>query len=62
MYLNRFARRLRAFARDYAAGRASLRDFEPNLHSWLGHARHADTLALRERLFSGIVLRYYWQP
>ena len=54
---HRFTRKLRGFARSYAAGKADLRDFSPHLFSWLGHVRHADSEGLRERIFSGIVFR-----
>jgi hypothetical protein len=52
----RFAHKLRGFARRYAGGQAELPDFSPRLHSWLGHACHADSAGLRETIFSGIVL------
>ena len=50
----RFRRRLRAFARGYAAGRLDWDDFDPSVQAWLGHACHADTLGLRESLFVAI--------
>ncbi|MCP4701426.1 MAG: RNA-dependent DNA polymerase [Gammaproteobacteria bacterium] len=54
---HRFARRLRGFAAAYAAGTMTWEDFNPSVQSWIGHARHADTLGLRETLFSAIVFR-----
>ncbi|MCP4696445.1 MAG: RNA-directed DNA polymerase [Gammaproteobacteria bacterium] len=54
---HRFSCRLRRFAKLYAAGLARFEDFHPSVHSWIGHARHADTKNLREVLFSGIVFR-----
>jgi hypothetical protein len=49
---HRFARKLRRFAERYAAGQLQWDDFNPAVQSWIGHARHADTEGLRERLFS----------
>ena len=54
---NRFARRLRGFAKAYARGEAEMSAFHPSVRAWIGHARHADTDALMERLFSEIVFR-----
>ncbi len=51
---HRFARKLRSFARGYAAGRLAWDDFNPAVQSWIGHASRADTLGLRRRLFSSI--------
>jgi retron-type reverse transcriptase len=51
---HRFTRKLRRFARAYAAGRLAWDDFNPAVQSWIGHASHADTLALRRRIFSAI--------
>lgn len=52
---HRFARRLRRFAGLYRSGRLAWDDFNPSVQSWLGHARHADTLGLRRRIFSETV-------
>lgn len=52
---HRFARRLRWFAQLYRHGRLDWKDFNPSVQSWLGHARHADTLGLRRRIFSETV-------
>lgn len=51
----RFRRRLEGFARAYAAGRLEFADFDPSVQSWLGHARHGETAALRESIFSGVI-------
>lgn len=51
----RFRRRLRRLARNYAAGHIELADIDPSVQAWIGHARHADTLALRETLFNEII-------
>jgi retron-type reverse transcriptase len=53
----RFRRRLRAFADGYAEGRLDWADFDPNVQAWIGHARHAETLGLRESIFSGVHFR-----
>ena len=50
----RFQRRLRGFARAYAAGRLDWADFNPSVQAWLGHVSHADTWGLREALFNEI--------
>ena len=54
---HRFARRLRGFARAYAEGLITLADVKPSLHSWIGHAIHADTVRLRAKIISRIVFR-----
>ena len=51
----RFQRRLRGFAKAYAAGRCQWDDINPSVQSWIGHARHADTYGLRKVIFSKIV-------
>lgn len=55
--VRRFSKRLRGFARAFAAGRMNWSDFNPSVQSWLGHAGHADTQALRRAIFSGTVFR-----
>ena len=50
----RFRRRLRAFARGYAEGLLDWADFDPSVQAWIGHACHAETLGLRESLFSAV--------
>ncbi len=51
---HRFRRRLEAFARGYHEGWLEWDDFNPSVQSWIGHARHADTLGLRKRIFSEV--------
>jgi len=53
----RFARKLRGFARAYQQGRMDWADFNPSVQSWIGHAQHADTIDLREKLFCGTVFQ-----
>ena len=51
---HRFARKLRRFARAYAQGRKKWNDIDPSVQSWIGHAQHADTEALRRTIFSKV--------
>jgi hypothetical protein len=44
-------RRLRRLEAAYGAGLASPEDVRRHLVGWIGHARHANTYRLRERLF-----------
>jgi retron-type reverse transcriptase len=52
---HRFARRLRGFADAYRQGTMDWQDFDPSVQSWIGHARQADTLGLRTKLFTATV-------
>ena len=45
----------RANLRAWAEGRLDWDDFAPSVQGWIGHAAHADTWGLRERIFSDIV-------
>ncbi len=54
----RFQRRLKGFSNRFAQGTNSLADFEAGLHSWLGHARQADTQGLRRAILGGRVFRW----
>lgn len=49
---HRFARKLRAMARAYRAGRLEWANVVSSAHSWIGHAKHADTEGLRRVIFS----------
>ncbi len=51
----RFIRKLKTFKREYAQGKMTWQDFNPCVQSWLGHAKHAQTQALREKIFSDIL-------
>jgi retron-type reverse transcriptase len=53
----RMKRRLRRMQAGYAAGELSWADIQRRLMSWIGHARHADTYRLRERLFGEVVFK-----
>ena len=48
--VRRFARRMRRFQEKYAARKIALPEIRRSLMSWLGHARQADTWALRRAL------------
>jgi hypothetical protein len=54
---HRFSRRLRGFARAYARGLVNFAEIDPSVRSWIGHARHADTLGLHRAILSPIVFR-----
>lgn len=54
---HRFARRLRTFAAAYRGGDMEWEDFNPSVQSWIGHARQADTLGLRQRIFESTVFQ-----
>jgi retron-type reverse transcriptase len=53
----RMRRRLRRLAAGYAAGELAWPDVSRRILSWMGHARHADTYRLCERLFAEVVFR-----
>jgi RNA-directed DNA polymerase len=53
----RFARRLRRWAKSYRTGRLDWADINPRVQSWIGHAKHADSMGLRASIFSGTVFR-----
>jgi len=50
----RFQRKLRTAARQYRKGNGALLDFQPSVMSWIGHARHGETLGLRTAIFKRI--------
>jgi RNA-directed DNA polymerase len=52
---HRFARKLRALTKAYAAGHVQWSDITPRVQSWIGHAQHADTDGLRRVIFSQAV-------
>lgn len=54
---HRFARKLRGFARAFAAGTRDWADIDPSVQSWIGHAGHADSLGLRRRILSRTIFR-----
>ncbi len=54
---HRFHRKLRRFAQRYAEHQLNWPDFNPSVQSWIGHAGHAETEGLREKLFSGVIFQ-----
>lgn len=52
---HRFARKLRAMARLYRAGRLEWAKVAASTQSWIGHAKHAETEGLRRAIFSQAV-------
>jgi retron-type reverse transcriptase len=50
-------RKLRRFQSQSAAGTLDLQRADASIQSWLGHARHADTYSLRQRMFGGFRMR-----
>jgi RNA-directed DNA polymerase len=55
--VRRAARRIKTLQRDYTQGRVSLDAAMQSLRSWIGHAMHAQTEGLRERLIGQVVWR-----
>ncbi|MGH7831964.1 MAG: reverse transcriptase domain-containing protein, partial [Candidatus Binatia bacterium] len=53
----RFKRKVKRFQELYQAGRVSLPRIHQSVQSWIGHASHADSVRLRELVFSEIVFR-----
>lgn len=51
--ITRLRRRLRSLRDRWRAGTVSAPEVTQRLGAWIAHARHADTIALRHRLFSG---------
>ncbi|TXH67412.1 MAG: RNA-directed DNA polymerase [Thiothrix sp.] len=50
----RFRRKLQGFAEAYKHSTLLWQDFNPSVQSWLGHAQHANTYGLRDRIFSEV--------
>jgi len=48
--VRRFVIRTKRLQRDYSYGRIPLDKVRSSIHSWLGHAKHADSYRLRSRL------------
>ena len=51
----RFRRRMQKMQNDYRTGQITLKDVNSSIQSWIGHAKHADTYKLREKIFAGII-------
>lgn len=55
--ITRMRRTLRKLQKDYAAGRIGLDKVRPRIASWVAHAGHADSEALRKELLGGAVFK-----
>ncbi len=53
---HRFARKHRRRARLYSKGRISLQQVGSHINSWIGHAKHAETLALRRKILGATLI------
>jgi len=53
--VRRTKRKLRKYSRLFAEGAIELSKITPSVMSWLGHAKHADTHRLRDRIFRYLV-------
>jgi retron-type reverse transcriptase len=56
--VKRFRRRLRQMRDDYLAGQIDLDQVQASIQSWIAHASHANTLHLRQRIFSEVVFSH----
>ncbi len=55
--VTRFRRRMRRLQKSFARGETRAEAIGRRVASWIGHAKHADTFHLRERLFERIIFR-----
>ncbi len=53
--VNPFFYRMQKMQNDYRTSQITLKDVNSSVQSWIGHAKHADTYKLREKIFAGIV-------
>jgi retron-type reverse transcriptase len=53
----RFKRRMVKMQNSYRTGQITLREVNSSVQSWIGHAKHADTYKLREKIFAGILFQ-----
>ena len=53
--LRRTKRKLKKFARLYALGQISLLDVQPSIVSWIGHAEHADSWRVRNKILNDLI-------
>lgn len=51
----RFRRRLKRMQKEYAKGEMTLKEVNQRIAGWLGHAKQADTGALRQQIFNSAV-------
>lgn len=52
--INRMKRKMRRMATLYNLGRMSWDEIDPVIMSWIGHAKHADTYNLRDKVLGGV--------
>ncbi len=50
-------RKLKKLSREYKEGAISLEEIQQSIQSWIGHASHADTYRLRERILGSVVFQ-----
>jgi len=53
----RFRRQLRSLARGYGSGRIEREAIDARVAGWIGHARQADSLGLRQAILGGVYFR-----
>ena len=53
--LCRTRRKFKKFARLYALGQMSLVDIQPSIVSWIGHAQHADSWRVRNKILNNLI-------
>ncbi len=53
----RFERKLRSMSERYATGRNTLQQINASVNGWIGHSRHADSRALREKIFENVTFK-----
>lgn len=53
--LRRTRRKLKKLARLYAIGQISLVDIQPSIVSWIGHAQHADSWRVRNKILNNLI-------
>jgi RNA-directed DNA polymerase len=52
--INRMKRKMRRMAKLYHLGQMSWDEIDPVIMSWIGHAKHADTYNLRDKVLGGV--------
>jgi RNA-directed DNA polymerase len=52
---HRFQRKLKHKATLYKQGKLEMAEIKPSVASWIGHAKHGETLALRKKIFTACV-------
>ena len=52
-----FGRKFKALVHAYSAGRLPLDRVSASVQGWVNHARHGDTLGLRQAMFENVIIR-----